>query len=158
MKKRCLVIFYSLLGMVSLSAQSFQEAFQKDLAYAQYQDPNRQNHSNYFGKLSSGVGVGYEPGISLKSIDVEQQTVLASIPFFLQPHKQRLALLAQFDLPDLKEYHLLLTTRKGAFVENFPLQKNTIIDCEHLRPGMYFLQLCTRDQAKPLRQYKLVRY
>lgn len=157
MKKRCLVIFYSLLGMVSLSAQSFQEAFQKDFAYAQHQEPNRQNHSNYFGKLSSSVGVGYEPGISLKNMDVAQ-TALASTPFFLKPDIQRLALSAQFDSPDLKGFHLILTTRKGAFVENFPLQKNTTIDCEHLRPGIYFLQLCTRDQAKPLRQYKLVRY
>ena len=140
-----------------MKAQSFHQPFHPHFAQATSAEKDQAQNYGSLGRLTSSVQIGYEPGISIKE---ELLTLAPNQVAGLQitQSKHPMVLQAAFQAEDVERYHLLLTTKKGAFLENFPLQALTKIDCRHLRNGSYKIQLCTRDQATPLRQFKLVKY
>ncbi len=157
MKSQHIFLLLGLFFAFGLNGQSFPEAFHPHYALAQRSTP--QNASNYGSnsRLTSGVSIGYQPGISLKEETLER-TDDAVTRFQISQGQKPMVLKAQLTTEEIGRYHLLLTNRKGAFLENFPLQKSTEIDCRHLRSGSYKILLCSRDKSKPIRQFKLTKY
>lgn len=157
MRSIYLLFSLCLISLATLEAQSFQKAFHP--FYAQVTPTNLAQAQNYgtTGRLTSSVELGYQEGISLKEEPIAEVTN-PNTSLQLTQSKHPLILQAAFKAEDANRYHLLLTTKKGAFLENFPLKSLTQIDCRRLRNGSYRIQLCARDRAKPLRQFKLVKY
>lgn len=157
MKSQHLYLLLSLFFALELPGQSFQEAFHPHHALAQ--KGGVRNASNYGSnsRLASSVAVGYQPGISLKEEELGRWDE-AVTRFNITQSKKPMVLKANLTSKDIGKYHLLLTNKKGAFLENFPLQQSTEIDCRHLRSGSYKILLCSRDESKPIRQFKLTKY
>lgn len=157
MRSTSLLLVLCLIGAITLEAQSFQKAFFPPSVPGT--SPGIAQAQNYgaTGRLASSISIGYEEGLSLKE-ELGAEVIDQSISLQLTKSKDPLILQATFQAQDIDRYHLLLTTKKGAFLENFPLNPLTQIDCRRLRDGAYKIQLCARDQAKPLRQFKLVKY
>lgn len=158
MKSRYLLASFLLASVFTLDAQSFQEAFHPHYAMVQHAAAAKPNSYGSNNRLSSGLSIGYEEGISLKEEYLMNKKVNGNTKLQLTQTKNPMILQAAFEGGNMDRYHLVLTTKKGAFLENFPLQSLTRIDCRRFRAGSYKIKLCARDQATPLQQFKLVKY
>ena len=158
MKSRYLFVSLLLASVFTLDAQSFQQAFHPHYAMAQHASTVKPNNYGSNTRLSSGVPIGYKEGINLKEEYLLNNTATDNTSLQLTQSKNPMILQAAFEGRNVERYHLILTTKKGAFLENFPLQSLTRIDCRRLRAGSYKIKLCARDQATPLQQFKLVKY
>ena len=156
MKKQSVLTLLLLAGVGILSGQSFFEAFKEQVPFQPEKQYTAMAEVTNRGRLLSGTDIQYQTGLSVRETMV--RGVADDISLLLETDHQPLVLKAQCSADDTNAFHLLLTTRKGALLETFPLRESTSINCKHLRPGTYFLQLCSRDQALPIKQYKLVRY
>lgn len=157
MKSQLLYLILCLFTTFELSSQSFQEAFHPHYALAQRVPVKNASSFGSQPRLSSGVSVGYQSGISVKEEPVGRRDE-AVTSFHISKGQKPMTLKAHLATEDMGKYHLLLTSKKGAFLENFPLQQSTKIDCKHLRSGSYKILLCSRDESKPIRQFKLTKY
>ncbi|NRB49786.1 MAG: hypothetical protein HRU41_19040 [Saprospiraceae bacterium] len=157
MKSQPLYLLLCLFFAFELSGQSYQEAFHPHYALAQRAPVKNASSLASQPRLSSSVSVGYQPGISVKEEPVGRRDE-AVTSFHIAKGQKTMTLKASLATEDIGKYHLLLTSKKGAFLENFPLQQSTKIDCKHLRSGSYKILLCSRDQSEPIRQFKLTKY
>ena len=157
MKSQHLYLLLCIFFAFELQGQSFQEAFHPHYALAQKAHVKKASDFGSASRLSSSVSVGYQSGISLKE-EVLENWEEDVTKFQIKKAAKPMVLQAMLATENMDKYHLLLTNRKGAFLENFPLQQSTTIDCQHLRSGTYKILLCSRDESKPIRQYKLTKY
>ncbi len=157
MKSQHLYLILCFFSAIALQGQSFQEAFHPHYALAQRSQVKNASNFGAPSRLSSSVSVGYQAGISLKEEELGRWDGEVT-NFQIKKGIKPMVLKALLTTENIDKYHLLLTNRKGAFLENFPLQKSTTIDCQHLRSGTYKILLCSRDESEPIRQFKLTKY
>ena len=155
MKKRHLLLLCFIVGIHTLQAQAFHQAFSSDQAYAQFTNAPKPYASR--STLNSGIDLGYQAGIKVKSLVAMVEGMHPNLS--VSPLEKALILKIDVALKEMAEdYHLLLLNKKGAFIENFPLSASITLDCRQLKSGTYFLRLCARDSSTPLQEYKLVKY
>ncbi|NET32858.1 MAG: hypothetical protein F6K19_12715 [Cyanothece sp. SIO1E1] len=157
MKNQHLYLILCLFSAFALQGQSFQEAFHPHYALAQRSHVKKASNIGSPSRLSSSVSVEYQAGISLKEEELGRWDEGVT-NFQIKKGTKPMVLKAMLATENLDKYHLLLTNRKGAFLENFPLKESTTIDCQHLRSGTYKILLCSRDESEPIRQFKLTKY
>lgn len=155
MKKRYLLLFCFIASVYMIQAQAFHQAFSTDQTYAQFSNAPKLHASR--STLNTSIDVGYKPGIKIKSLKAAVEGLHPSLS--INTLKESLLLKIDVELKGMvDEYHILLLNKKGAFLENFPIAEFITLDCRKLKSGIYFLRLCAREKAKPLQEYKLVKY
>lgn len=157
MKSQHLYVILCLFFVFTLQGQSYQQAFHPHYALAERAHVKKASDFGAPSRLSSSISVGYEAGLSLKEEELGRWDKEVT-SFQIKKGAKPMVLKAILATENIDKYHLLLTNRKGAFLENFPLQQSTTIDCEHLRSGTYKILLCSREESKPIRQFKLIKY